>query len=486
MDVERERQGNFGRTPKGKGEKMKKLFCAVVLSVLFVSYGSCDLKEKGVSLTIYNQNFALVSDVREGKIEKGESILKFTDIASLIDPTSVSFSSLNYPGLLSVIEQNFEYDLLNPDKLLNKYIEKDIQVITKDGQLYSGQLLSFNSGQLIIKSKEENVFMLNRENIRDITFVEIPEGLILKPTLVLEIKNNKEASHILQLKYITDGINWKADYVAELSPDDKKMDLTGWVTIDNKSGGTYKDANLKLVAGDVRKISQYREYAMPAGKVLAAQAAPQFVESPFFEYHLYTLTRQTTIKNNQTKQITFLSSANVPVRKKFIYDGAANRYYHYDSWRSVPYNDKVEIHIVFENKKENNLGLPIPKGRVRFYKKDTENTTQFIGEDNIDHTPENEKVELIIGSAFDIKGERIILEHNKISSNIYSDTYQIKLRNHKKEKVEIEVIEHLYGDWEITKGSQNYEKVDANTIKFLVEVLPEKEFVINYTSVSKF
>ncbi len=465
---------------------MKKLLLAGVVSVLFVSSGFCDLKDKSISLTIYNQNFALVSDVREGKIEKGESILKFTDIASLIDPTSVSFSSLNYPGLLSVIEQNFEYDLLNPDKLLNKYIEKDIQVITKDGQLYSGQLLSFNSGQLIIKSKEENVFMLNRENIRDITFVEIPEGLILKPTLVLEIKNDKEASHILQLKYITDGINWKADYVAELSPDDKKMDLTGWVTIDNKSGGTYKDANLKLVAGDVRKISQYREYAMPTGKVLAAQAAPQFVESPFFEYHLYTLTRQTTIKNNQTKQITFLSSSNVPVRKKFIYDGAANRYYHYDNWRSIPYNDKVEIHIVFENKKENNLGLPIPKGRVRFYKKDTENTTQFIGEDNIDHTPENEKVELIIGNAFDIKGERIILEHNKISSNIYSDKYQIKLRNHKKEKVEIEVIEHLYGDWEITQSSQNYEKIDANTIKFLVEVLPEKEFVINYTSVSKF
>ncbi len=466
---------------------MKKIVVFVSVILFFSISGFCKLEKKSVSLTVYNQNFALVSDVREGKIKKGKTVLKFDDVASLIDPTSVSFSSLNYPSSLNVIEQNFEYDLLNPDKLLNKYINLQIQIITKDGDIYRGKLLSFNREQLIVEGKKGNVSMVNRENIRDITFGEIPEGLILKPTLVLEIENRKETKHLLQLKYLTDGINWKADYVAELSSDDKKMDLTGWVTIDNKSGATYKNAKLKLIAGEVRKIQKYRHYNMMYAEEMKKTAgAPQFVEKPFFEYHIYTLTRPTTIKNNQTKQIMLLTASGIPVIKKYIYDGAVYRYYHYNNWRRVPYNDKVEVHIVFENKKENNLGIPLPKGKVRFYKRDTDNTTQFIGEDYIDHTPKNEKVELTLGKAFDIKGERKIIEHKKISSRVYQDTYQIKLRNHKKEKVEIEVIEHLYGDWEIVKSSQKYKKVDANTIKFVVDAFPEKEVVITYTALYKF
>ena len=466
---------------------MKKIVVFVGVVLFFSISGFCQLEKKSVSLTVYNQNFALVSDVREGKIKKGKTVLKFDDVASLIDPTSVSFSSLNYPSSLNVIEQNFEYDLLNPDKLLNKYINLQIQIITKEGDIYRGKLLSFNKEQLIVEGKKGDVSMVNRENIRDITFGEIPEGLILKPTLVLEIENKKETNHLLQLKYITDGINWKADYVGELSSDDKKMDLTGWVTVDNKSGATYKNAKLKLIAGDVRKIQKYRHYDMTfTAEMKKAAGAPQFVEKPFFEYHIYTLNRPTTIKNNQTKQIMLLTASGIPVIKKYIYDGAVYRYYHYDNWRKVPYNDKVEVRVVFENKKENNLGIPLPKGKVRFYKRDTDNTTQFIGEDYIDHTPKNEKVELTLGKAFDIKGERKVVEHKRISSRVYQDTYQIKLRNHKKEKVEIEVIEHLYGDWEIVKSSQKYEKVDANTIKFVVDAFPEKEVVITYTALYRF
>ncbi len=466
---------------------MKKIVVFVGVILFFSISGFCQIEKKSVSLTVYNQNFALVSDVREGKIKKGKTVLKFDDVASLIDPTSVSFSSLNYPSSLNVIEQNFEYDLLNPDKLLNKYINLQIQIITKDGDIYRGKLLSFNREQLIVEGKKGNVSMVNRENIRDITFGEIPEGLILKPTLVLEIENKKETNHLLQLKYITDGINWKADYVGELSSDDKKMDLTGWVTVDNKSGATYKNAKLKLIAGDVRKIQKYRHYDMTfTAEMKKAAGAPQFVEKPFFEYHIYTLNRPTTIKNNQTKQIMLLTASGIPVIKKYIYDGAVYRYYHYNNWHNLPYNDKVEVHIVFENKKENNLGIPLPKGKVRFYKRDTDNTTQFIGEDYIDHTPKNEKVELTLGKAFDIKGERKVVEHKRISSRVYQDTYQIKLRNHKKEKVEIEVIEHLYGDWEIVKSSQKYEKVDANTIKFVVDAFPEKEVVITYTALYRF
>ncbi|MCD6407947.1 DUF4139 domain-containing protein [bacterium] len=466
---------------------MKKIVVFLGVILFFSISGFCQLERKGISLTVYNQNFALVSDMREGKVKKGKIILKFSDIASLIDPTTVSFTSLSYPDAINVMEQNFEYDLLNPDKLLNKYIDREIQVITKDGQIYRGKLLSYNKEQLIIKSKKEkNVSMVNRENIRDITFVEIPEDLILKPTLVLEIESKKVATHLFQLKYITDGVNWRADYVAELSPDDKKMDLTGWVTIDNRSGTAYKNAKLKLVAGEVRKVREYRRYEVMRKDKLAAAGFPQFVEKPFFEYHIYTLTRPTTLKNNQTKQIMFLSSSGIPVKKKYVYDGAVRRYYHYNNWKQLSYNDKVDVYIVFENKKENNLGVPLPKGKIRFYKEDTEGTTQFIGEDNIDHTPKNEKVELMIGKAFDIKGERKVIEHKKITSRIYEDTYMIKVRNHKDKSVKVEVIEHLYGDWEILKSSHKYEKIDASTIKFTVEVKPEKEVEITYTARYKF
>ena len=223
-----------------------------------------------------------------------------------------------------------------------------------------------------------------------------------------------------------------------------------------------------------------------AAEAMKAAGVPQFEEKAFFEYHLYTLKRPTTVKNNETKQIEFLSANNVKCEKIYVYDGALYRWYHYNNWRTLKCNKKVDVYIKFKNSRKNNLGIPLPKGKVRVYKKDVDGTSQFIGEDEIEHTPKDEVVKLNIGKAFDIVGERKITYHKKIASNVYADTYEITLRNHKKEKVKVEVIEHLYGDWEILKNSLPYQRVDASTIKFIVEIEPDKESKVTYTAQYKF
>ena len=461
---------------------MKKIIIFVIGIFSYICFG--EMERQKISLTIYNQNFALVRDVRQINLKKGIQILSFDEVASEIDPTSVYLFSLTFPKFLSIREQNFEYDLLNPDKLLNKYLNKEIEIITKDNNIFKGFLSSFNNTQLIIsKTTDGPLFMINRENIRDINFSQIPEGLITKPTLVLDIENGKEGIHQLELTYLTSGINWKSDYVLELGEKDDIFDINGWVTIDNKSGATYKDANIKLIAGDVRKIEEVDRIRQP---ILAAEAkamgAPQFEEKEFFEYHLYSLIRPTTLKNNQTKQISFLSSSDIPVKKVFVYDGAISKWYHYENWGKLPYNKKVSVFLQFKNSKDIGLGIPLPKGKIRVYKKDTDGTSQFIGEDIIDHTPKDETLKLKIGEAFDIIGERKVIDHKKIAGNVYRDSYEISLRNHKKEKVVVEVIEHLYGIWEILSSSLPYEKVDASTIKFIIEVPSDKETKVNYTA----
>jgi len=467
---------------------MKKILIVSILAFPFLLF-SQNLKRKEISLTVYNQNFALVRDVREVKLEKGIRFLNFDEVASQIDPTSVHLLSLNYPQRLSVLEQNFEYDLLNPEKLLNKYLNKKVEVITKDNNIFQGTLSSFNNTQLIISEGENGpLSMVNRENIRNMIFPKIPEGLIIKPTLVWLLENEKAATHQIELTYMTSGVTWKADYVLELSCEEDKFGLNGWVTIDNRSGATYPDAKLKLVAGDVRKIEERRYRRDSLMMETKAAGAPQFEEKAFFEYHLYTLTRPTVVKNNQTKQISFLSAFNVPVKKIFVYDGALSRWYHYQNWRRVTSNKKVAVNLQFENsEEENNLGVPLPKGKIRVYKKDTDGTSQFIGEDQIDHIPEGEVIKIKVGNAFDLVGDRKITDHKKIASNLYRDSYAITLRNRKKkEKVKIEVVEHLYGDWKILSNSRPFEKEDATTIKFVVEVPAGEEVKITYTAQYQF
>ena len=436
----------------------------------------------GMALTIYNVNLGLVKDQREIKLTKGTGDLRFMDVASQIIPTSVHIKSLIDPETLQILEQNYEYDLLNPQKLLDKYVGKEVKLYYKNQytereEIVTAMLLSNNGGP-IFKIDDEITF----GHPGRIIFPEIPENLISKPTLVWLINNTLSHPQKVEASYLTNGINWRADYVVTLNDKDDKADLSGWVTIDNKSGATYKNAKLKLVAGDVNRVKdeyEYRDKMLRVAEIAAAKSAgPQFKEDEFFEYHIYTLQRSATIKENQTKQISLLTSDNIPVKKDLIYYGA--RYYYYNQQGEAISNQKIGIFVEIANKQENNLGIPLPKGTVRVYKHDKEGSLQFVGEDLIDHTPKDEKIRIKLGDAFDIVGSRKQTDWKKITYDTYEASFEISLRNHKKEDVVVNVIEPIPGDWKILTSSHDYEKTEAFTAEFKIPVPKDKETKLTY------
>ncbi|MDD3726228.1 MAG: DUF4139 domain-containing protein, partial [Candidatus Ratteibacteria bacterium] len=448
-----------------------------------------EMKRKDVSLTVYNQNFALVRDVRSINLKAGTNEIRFFDIAARIEPTSVHFKSITAPDRCGILEQNFEYDLVSADKLLLKYIDKVISVITQDDMKYTGYLASYDGGQIVLAEDKEKgpIFMINRTNVRNIEFPQLPEGLITRPTLVWSLLNSKAGTHDVEVSYITGGINWVADYVAAVSDDEKNISLTGWVTIDNKSGTNYEDASLKLVAGDVFRVQKREGIASDVMMKAMGTAVPQqFEERQLFEYHLYELQRKTTLKNNQTKQISLLTAPKVSVNKVYTYNGALYNWYYYDNWQGQQCNKKVAVNLEFKNSKENGLGIPLPKGTIKVYKADIDKSLQFIGENQIDHTPKDEKISLYLGNAFDIVGERKITDHKKLAANLYRDSYEITLRNHKKEPVVVKVIERQWGDWQVIQASYDYKKEDATTLVFEVKVPSNGETKVTYTSEYRF
>jgi len=326
---------------------------------------------------------------------------------------------------------------------------------------------------------------------------ELTEGLILKPTLDWTITAKKEGTHQTELSYITNGINWTADYVVVTDKDDKMLDLTGWVTLDNRSGVAYDNAKLKLMAGDIHLVNpaqaQMEQQRAPLGFAMDLSGRePQFQEKGFYEYHLYTLQRPATIKDNQTKQIEFTNGTNVPFKKLYVYDGLQyeSRWRGYDIYglREQPEygtksNKKVFVMLEFMNSEKNNLGMPLPAGKVRVYKSDTDGSQEFIGEDQIDHTPKDEKIRIYTGNAFDIVGERKQTNFKKIADRVIEESFEIKVRNHKKEDIEVRVVEHIYrwNEWEIVQKSMGFEKKDAQTIEFLTKIPKDGESIITYT-----
>lgn len=471
---------------------MKKSLLALTISILLLSFLEVSAEEwerKDIALTVYNQNFALVRDSRSLSLKEGLNEIRFSDIASQIEPASVYFKALANPADTMILEQNFEYDLVSADKLLLKYVDREITITTKDDNRYQGYLASYDTQQVVL-SKEKtrgSIFMLNRENIRNIEFPQLPEGLITKPTLVWSLQNRRTETQTVEVSYLTGGINWLADYVVNISGDEKSLALNGWISIDNRSGADYENARLKLIAGDVHRAEERPKLARDAVMLEAkAAAGAEFEEKAFFEYHLYTLQRRTSLKNHQTKQISLLSAGNIPVNKIYTYDGALYRYYYYDSWQGQPFNKKVAVNLEFKNSEKNGLGFPLPKGKIKVYKADTDGSSQFIGEDSIDHTPKDETISLFLGNAFDIVGERRIMDHTKIAKNTYRDAYEILLRNHKAEPVTVRVIERQWGDWTIVQTSHKYVKKDANTLEFAVSVPKDSETKLTYTSEYRF
>jgi hypothetical protein len=330
--------------------------------------------------------------------------------------------------------------LLNPQKLLDKYVGKEIKLYYKNfyterEEIIKATLLS-NDGGPIFKIGDEITF----GHPGRIIFPGVPESLISKPTLVWLIENNLQSVQKVEASYLTNGINWRADYVLTLNDKDDRTDLSGWVTIDNKSGTTYREAKLKLVAGDIHRVKEEHEYRekMLRTAEAAVKAVPQFKEEEFFEYHIYTLQRASTIKDNQTKQINLVTAGDIPVKKELVFQGA--KYYYYSQFGETISKQKVGVFVEIENKKENNLGIPLPKGVVRVYKYDSEGSLQFVGEDLIDHTPRDEKIRIKLGDAFDVVGSRKQTGWNKLAYDTYEAAFEISLRNHKKEDVIVKVI----------------------------------------------
>src|SRR3989339_212074 len=431
--------------------EMKKILLVFILCYICLNLSF----SQEIGLTIYNQNLGLVKDKRTIKINKGIQKVEFIDVAAKIDPTSVHFKSLTDPEKCSVLEQNFEYDLISRDKLLQKYIGKEIELekrIGKDGdkkEIIKGTLLS-TAGGLTIKSDDK--ILVNPSG--DVSLSKIPEGLILKPTLSWLLQNDVSGENKIEVDYLTNGINWDADYVVVSDKDDKNIDLNGWVTIDNKSGATYKEAKLKLIAGDIHRIAPdalAENDVMYEAKAMQATAAPQFQEKSFFEYHMYTLQRKTTVKDNETKQIEFASATGIPVKKLYIYNGSLQQFYGYQQWSrtdrnyGIQSNKKVYVMLDFKNSKDEN---------IRIY----------------------------LGDAFDIVGERVQADF-KNGDGWCDESFKINLRNHKEENIEITVVEKLnrWSNWKITQKSQDYEKKDSRTIEYKLKIPKNSENTLNYT-----
>jgi hypothetical protein len=446
-------------------------------------------QEQGVELAVYNQNIALVKDLRSLDLTQGLNEVRFTDVASQIDPTSVHFRSLTDPEGTVVLEQNYEYDIVGSAKLLQKYIDQEISLVTQDGQEYVGTLLSGNQ-DVILQAPNGQVTMVKLEQIKEFTFPALPEGLITKPTLVWQVESVQGDVQDVEVTYLTSGVNWQANYIVVLADDDRSIDLDGWVTLDNRSGASYNDAKLKLIAGDIHRVSEVGYAADEDIRMEAAPAAAKEVEErEFFEYHLYEVQRPVTVKDRQTKQIEFVTGTGVPAEKFFVYDGSQMPFWGYyqpvdDPSYGTASNKKVMVMLEFENAEEGGLGVPLPKGTLRVFKKDIDGSTLLVGEDAIDHTPKDEQLRLYIGDVFDIVGERVQTDFKvDYDDDWMEETYEITLRNHKGEDAEIRVVEHLFrwSNWEIQDESHEYDKKDSRTIEFRVPVEADGETVVTYT-----
>ncbi|HEV8538935.1 MAG TPA: DUF4139 domain-containing protein [Bacteroidota bacterium] len=497
---------------------MKRIFPgAMVLLQLFLTQPLVAQEQRttagdrtSVDLTIYNQNLSLIREERTFRFGKGLSRAIIPDIPATIDGTSLHFLSLTDPMAVRVLEQNYQYDLVNQGRLLEKYLGKEVEFIrtneeTKREYSVKGKLLatgyqatpqfgysmpnySFAGGMVAEIDGRIEINPAGR-----LVLPSLPEGLILKPQLEWLVSNSREGEHKTEISYLASQLSWTSNYVALLDKSDASLDLTGWVTITNGSGTTFSNAGLKLVAGDVNVVQeQFRNGLAMKSESRADQGAPQFRQTELFEFKLYTLQRRTDIRNNETKQVELVSGKNVASNKVFIYDGLLDQWrywynnYDYRSQGSFGQqsNPKVGVYVTFKNDEKSGLGIPLPKGKIRVYKRDDDGKEQFIGEDQIDHTPKDEELKLYLGNAFDIVGERSQVDFKVISpGHVVEETIRIKVRNHKKEPVEVQIYEHpwRWNQWEITKTVTEYVKVDQSTVKFPVKIGKDEEKVLTYT-----
>ena len=432
----------------------------------------------GVNLTVYNQNFAIVKERRSMTFAQGAGTVKFGDVAATIEPESVQFSALDLQAPVNVLEQNYEFDLVSADKLLEKYIDKKITVVNRDGGLIDGTLMASDPTQLVLATRNGIDLVPRYKNVKDIRFSSLPGGLLTKPTLVWKVNAKRGGEQLIKVAYRANNVNWRVDYRAVAATDEKTLDLAGWVTINNNSGTTFKDAGIKLLAGDVNLV-QDQEGRNLTGRSESEKLGDKrgkggaFVEKSFSEYHLYTLGRTTTVASAQTKQIELINIETIPVEKKFLY--------------RPEFGNRVGVALEFKNAKKtiDGLGVPLPKGPIRVYQRDADGQAELAGQDSIDHTPKDEVVRIRTGYAFDLVVERLQVDNRQNGGERWIEqTFSIKLRNHKDRAVTVVAEEPLLGyvNWDIIAKSQEFVKKDFRTLDFSVDVPANEERIVTYTA----
>jgi hypothetical protein len=441
--------------------------------------------QSDLALTVYNSNLSLVRDVRQLTLPSGESTLRFMDIAASINPATVHFRSLTEPSKLSVAEQNYEYDLLDPNKLLQKYVGREVTLVraklnngTTQYDEVKATLLSLN-GAPVWKIGNEIVTGTFYESIR---YPELPENLFERPTLLWTLQNSGARRHKVEASYLTSNLSWSADYVLNVGKDEANGDLDGWVTLVNHSGTAFKNAQLQLVAGDLHRVFAQNgmdEMKAMGGIARAANAPAPFQQEAFSEYHLYLLGRRTSIFDQESKQISLLNASRFPLQKVYVVNGQSY-YYRTAAQPGAPVKDPVQVLYKFKNEDKAGLGMPLPAGTVRVYQADSRGGSLFVGEDHIDHTPKDETISLHIGNAFDIVAERKQTDYKALSGRLYEFEYEITLRNHKDIPVTVEVNEPIGGDWEMVSSTYKFNNTSAFAAQFQVPVDKDGTSVLKY------
>ncbi len=431
--------------------------------------------QQSVAITIYNEDLALVKDARRLQLDEGNNRIALRDVSARMRPETALLRSLSNPGSFDLLEQNFDFDLLTPAKLLEKYVGRNVHVV-KTHPTTGAE----TSETALVLAAAEGVVLQIGDRIETgvpgrIVFDSVPPNLRDRPTLVTELQSRRAGPQDLELSYLTGGLSWKADYVAELNADDSALDLNGWVTLNNQSGTSYSNARLQLVAGDVNRVRDElrTNKAVRAAVPMSAGAPAPMAQESLFEYHLYTLLRPTTLAQNQTKQVALLNATAVPVSKELLVSGAD--YYYRSSVGDLGQKLKAAVYVEFANRESARLGQPLPKGVVRVYKRDSAGRAQFVGEDRIDHTPKNETVRLRLGEAFDVTASKKQTdfrrrEPSNNASYVMESAYEIVLRNAKTEPVTVTVREPVPGDWTMLEESQRHTKVAAGTAEWKVAV----------------
>jgi hypothetical protein len=436
-----------------------------------------------LNVTVYNSNIALIRDVRNLTLPAGTFRLKFMDIAATVNPATVHFRSLTDPEKLGVIEQNYEYDLLEPAKLLHKYVGKEVTLVrsyqesgTTKHEEIKATLLSDNNGP-VWKIGNDIVTGMFAESYR---FPEVPANLYDRPTLLMSLENSGPRKQQIEASYLANNLSWNADYVLTVARDDKNADLDGWVTVVNNSGTAFRNAHLQLVAGELNRVQPPAPMPMAAREIVAAKAAaPQFQQEAFSEYHLYTLGRKTSVEDKETKQISLLQGSGVPVEKLFVVNGQSY-YYRNQQAPGAPLKDPVLVYYKFKNEEKNGLGIPLPAGNVRVYQKDAKGGILFAGEDRIDHTPKDEEINIHIGNAFDVVAEHKQVDYKHVDTHTWEFEYEVTLRNHKDIPIVVQVNEPIGGEWEMLSSTYKYTKTAAFAAQFNVPVAKDGTSVLKY------